>query len=131
MSGLDIRILIPNFYDSKQNIPLVLWNWTLGYMICFCDCNSFFYFFLFWNCLCADTLCVCSKESTETVDLDWDNLGFGLVPTDYMYMMKCTQDGIFTEGELLRYGPIELSPSSGVLNYGQVSIELKFMVCCI
>ncbi|KAG6524708.1 hypothetical protein ZIOFF_014643 [Zingiber officinale] len=66
---------------------------------------------------------VYSKESTETVDLDWDNLGFGLVPTDYMYKMKCTQNGIFTEGELLRYGPIELSPSSGVLNYGQGLFE--------
>ncbi|TVU47835.1 hypothetical protein EJB05_07448 [Eragrostis curvula] len=55
-------------------------------------------------------------------DIDWDNLGFGLTPTDYMYVMRCsvTEDGgAFTRGELSRYGNIELSPSSGVLNYGQ------------
>lgn len=65
------------------------------------------------------------RQTVETINLDWDNLGFGLVPTDYMYISKCSQDGIFTKGELLRYGPIELSPSSGVLNYGQVSKELE------
>ncbi|RZR96379.1 hypothetical protein BHM03_00025385 [Ensete ventricosum] len=64
------------------------------------------------------------RETVETINLDWDNLGFGLVPTDYMYISKCSQDGIFTKGELLRYGPIELSPSSGVLNYGQSYIML-------
>ncbi|WOL03068.1 branched-chain-amino-acid aminotransferase 3, chloroplastic-like [Canna indica] len=63
------------------------------------------------------------EEAVETAELDWDNLGFGLVPTDYMYIMKCSQNGIFTEGELRQYGPIELSPSSGVLNYGQGLFE--------
>lgn len=59
----------------------------------------------------------------DLADTDWDNLGFGLVPTDYMYVMKCTQNGTFTEGKLQPYGPVELSPSSGVLNYGQVSMQ--------
>ncbi|WOL03067.1 branched-chain-amino-acid aminotransferase 3, chloroplastic-like [Canna indica] len=63
------------------------------------------------------------EEAVETVELDWDNLGFTLVPTDYMYIMKCSEDGIFSEGELRRYGPIELSPASGVLNYGQGLFE--------
>jgi len=53
-------------------------------------------------------------------DIDWDNLGFGLQPTDYMYFMKCDQGGTFTKGELKRFGNIELNPSAGVLNYGQV-----------
>lgn len=65
-----------------------------------------------------------SRQTVETVDLDWDNLGFGLVPTDFMYVMKCSQNGSFSKGEFLRFGPIELSPSSGVLNYGQVSRAL-------
>lgn len=43
------------------------------------------------------------------------------MPTDFMYVMKCSSDGKFTGGELKHFGPIELSPSSGVLNYGQVS----------
>ncbi|XP_062216314.1 branched-chain-amino-acid aminotransferase 2, chloroplastic-like isoform X2 [Phragmites australis] len=58
-------------------------------------------------------------------DIDWDNLGFGLTPTDYMYVMRCSlEDGDgFSRGELSRYGNIEISPSSGVLNYGQGLFE--------
>lgn len=37
-----------------------------------------------------------------------------------MYVIKCSSDGIFTNGELNKFGPIELNPSAGVLNYGQV-----------
>ncbi|KAG7653743.1 Aminotransferase class IV [Arabidopsis suecica] len=59
----------------------------------------------------------------EYVDLDWDNLGFGLTPADYMYVMKCSKDGEFTQGELSPYGNIQLSPSAGVLNYGQAIYE--------
>lgn len=55
-------------------------------------------------------------------EIDWDNLGFGLTPTDYMYVTRCSPEdrGDFPRGELCRYGNIELSPSSGVLNYAQV-----------
>ncbi|GMN34211.1 hypothetical protein TIFTF001_004563 [Ficus carica] len=58
-----------------------------------------------------------------TVDIDWDNLGFGFLPTDYMYVMKCSQGGNFSKGELQRFGNIELNPSAGVLNYGQGLFE--------
>lgn len=59
----------------------------------------------------------------ESADhMDWDNLGFGLIPADYMYTMKCSND-YFEKGRLSRYGKIELSPSSGVLNYGQGLFE--------
>jgi hypothetical protein len=61
-----------------------------------------------------------STETSELADIEWDNLGFGFLPTDYMYLMKCAQGGSFSNGELQRFGNIELSPSSGVLNYGQV-----------
>lgn len=57
----------------------------------------------------------------EYADMDWDNLKFGLMITDYMYMMKCTKEENFQQGQLSRYGNIELSPAAGVLNYGQVS----------
>lgn len=58
----------------------------------------------------------------EYADIDWDAMEFGLTPTDYMYTTKCTQqeDG-FPQGQLNRYGNLELSPAAGVLNYGQVS----------
>ncbi|CAL4938375.1 unnamed protein product [Urochloa decumbens] len=59
-------------------------------------------------------------------EIDWDNLGFGLTPTDYMYVMRSSPEdlgGGFSRGELCRYGNIELSPSSGVLNYAQGLFE--------
>lgn len=59
----------------------------------------------------------------EYADIDWNGLGFGLMPTDYMYIMKCPTDGHFQQGQLCRYGNIELSPSAGVLNYGQGLFE--------
>ncbi|CAN6482164.1 unnamed protein product [Victoria cruziana] len=40
-----------------------------------------------------------------------------------MYIMKCFGDGAFMKGELKKYGNIELSPSAGVLNYGQGLFE--------
>ncbi|KAJ0967720.1 hypothetical protein J5N97_024637 [Dioscorea zingiberensis] len=64
----------------------------------------------------------CGSENEEA-EIDWDELGFGLVPTDYMYVMKGTQDGEFINGELNHFGDIKLSPSSGVLNYGQGLFE--------
>ncbi|KAK6151121.1 hypothetical protein DH2020_016053 [Rehmannia glutinosa] len=64
-----------------------------------------------------------SNVALELADIDWDNLGFGFMPTDYMYTMKCTQGEIFSEGELKRFGNIELSPSAGILNYGQGLFE--------
>ncbi|KAK9097096.1 hypothetical protein Sjap_022593 [Stephania japonica] len=63
-----------------------------------------------------DSIC---RIDEEYADINWDELGFGLVPTDYMYVMKCSLGEEFTKGEINRYGKIELSPSSGVLNYGQ------------
>ncbi|BFG18191.1 branched-chain-amino-acid aminotransferase 2 chloroplastic-like isoform X1 [Prunus yedoensis var. nudiflora] len=72
----------------------------------------------------AEQACEQSVESynvkkNEYADLDWDNLGFGLTPTDYMYVMKCSNNGTFEQGQLNRYGNIELNPAAGVLNYGQ------------
>jgi branched-chain amino acid aminotransferase len=61
-----------------------------------------------------------SRQTSEFADLDWENLGFGLVQTDYMYIAKCGPDGNFDKGEMVPFGPIEMNPSSGVLNYGQV-----------
>lgn len=63
------------------------------------------------------------SSQSESVDLDWDSLGFGLVHTDYMYTSKCARGESFTEGELVPFGNIEISPSAGVLNYGQGLFE--------
>ncbi|KAF3321204.1 branched-chain-amino-acid aminotransferase 5 [Carex littledalei] len=62
-------------------------------------------------------------EASEVVDIDWDGLGFGLVQTDFMYIMQSSSDGTFNKGELLPFGPIQLNPSAAVLNYGQGLFE--------
>ncbi|KAK3016389.1 hypothetical protein RJ639_007367 [Escallonia herrerae] len=64
-----------------------------------------------------------SNVTRESADIDWDNLGFGFMPTDYMYVMKCSHGENFSEGQLQRFGNIELSPSAGILNYGQGLFE--------
>lgn len=60
-----------------------------------------------------------SYSEDEYAKVDWDNLGFGITPADYMYTMKCSSDGKFEQGQLAPYGNVELSPSAAVLNYGQ------------
>ncbi|XP_078149954.1 branched-chain-amino-acid aminotransferase 3, chloroplastic-like isoform X2 [Carex rostrata] len=63
------------------------------------------------------------RNDEEKEEIDWENLGFTLTKTDYMYVMKCSRDGNFKDGKLSRHGNIELSPHSGVLNYGQGIFE--------
>ena len=73
-----------------------------------------------------------STEISELADIEWDNLGFGFQPTDYMYVMKCAQGGSFSDGKLQRFGNIEMNPSAGVLNYGQVGCLnfIPFVLFC-
>ncbi|XP_062200994.1 branched-chain amino acid aminotransferase 2, chloroplastic-like isoform X2 [Phragmites australis] len=72
---------------------------------------------------CGTSLASNYAQTSELVDLDWENLGFGILQTDYMYIAKCGRDGNFAEGEMVPFGPIALNPSSGVLNYGQGLFE--------
>ncbi|KAK9949222.1 hypothetical protein M0R45_004755 [Rubus argutus] len=72
---------------------------------------------------CAPLSDTFRTETSELADIEWDNLGFGFLPTDYMYLMKCAQGGSFSNGELQRFGDIELNPASGVLNLGQGLFE--------
>ncbi|XP_019437870.1 PREDICTED: branched-chain-amino-acid aminotransferase 2, chloroplastic-like isoform X2 [Lupinus angustifolius] len=64
-----------------------------------------------------------SYSGEEYADVDWDSLGFGLMPTDFMYINKCSSAQNFGQGQLSPYGHIQLSPSAGVLNYGQGLFE--------
>ncbi|XP_048227377.1 branched-chain-amino-acid aminotransferase 2, chloroplastic-like [Ricinus communis] len=78
----------------------------------------------YFNCASSlEQICDHNFSGDEYADVDWDNLGFGLKPTDYMYVMKSSKEGQFEQGQLHRYGNIELSPSSGILNYGQGLFE--------
>ncbi|EOY15631.1 Branched-chain-amino-acid aminotransferase isoform 2 [Theobroma cacao] len=64
-----------------------------------------------------------SYRDDENADVDWENLGFSAVQTDFMYIMKCSKDENFVQGQLSRYRNIEFNPSAGVLNYGQGIFE--------
>lgn len=66
-------------------------------------------------------MCSHDADHEKYADVNWDELEFGVVPTDYMYTMKCSKGDEFSQGHLTPYGNIELSPSAGVLNYGQVN----------
>lgn len=72
---------------------------------------------------CEASLASNYTQTSEFADLDWENLGFGLVQTDYMYTAKCGPDGNFDKGGMVPFGPIEMNPASGVLNYGQGLFE--------
>ncbi|XP_058080805.1 branched-chain amino acid aminotransferase 2, chloroplastic-like isoform X2 [Magnolia sinica] len=63
------------------------------------------------------------RSDEDEANVNWEELGFGIVPTDYMYVMKCSKEDRFSEGKLNRFGNIEMSPSAGVLNYGQGLFE--------
>lgn len=60
--------------------------------------------------------------------MNWDQLKFGVNPTDYMYTMTCSSGGKFAKGRLIPFGNIELSPFAGVLNYGQVCVNACLLV---
>ncbi|CAK7347366.1 unnamed protein product [Dovyalis caffra] len=88
--------------------PLLAWNMVKDYS---CYASQ-----------AASALQQVSKPSSYCEDkyakVDWDNLGFGITPADYMYTMKCSEDGKFEQGQLAPYGYVELSPSAGGLYEG-------------
>lgn len=64
-----------------------------------------------------------SGESYELADICWDDLGFRLVETDYMYITECSKGGDFSKAELKRFDNIELSVSAGGLDYGRGTFD--------
>ncbi|KAM4088576.1 hypothetical protein ACJW30_07G081400 [Castanea mollissima] len=64
-----------------------------------------------------------SNYGEKYADVNWDELGFSLTSTDFMFEMKCFQGEDFSQGNLIPYGKIELSPAAAILNYGQGLFE--------
>lgn len=64
-----------------------------------------------------------SDMGENYADINWEGLSFSLTPTDYMHVMKCTKGEKFSQGSLIRYGNIEISPAAGIINYGQGIFE--------
>eukprot|EP00793_Prasinoderma_coloniale_P001458 PRCOL_00005233-RA len=64
------------------------------------------------------------RDAAALGEVDWSCLeGFALIETDFMYVAKCGLDGEWSEGEIVPYGPMQMSPAAGVLNYGQGVFE--------
>ena len=55
-------------------------------------------------------------------DLDWGNLGFGYVKTDYRYVSNF-KDGKWDDGELTADDKVVISECAGVLQYAQTCFE--------
>lgn len=55
--------------------------------------------------------------------MDWDKLACGVIPTDYMYIIKSNEDRTFSNGTLVPFGTIDINPHSAVINYGQGLFE--------
>lgn len=56
-------------------------------------------------------------------EIDWDSLTFSMTPTDFMYITTIEGNEAWKPGKIIPYGPIEMSPAAGVINYGQGLFE--------
>ncbi|ESQ30467.1 hypothetical protein EUTSA_v10011608mg [Eutrema salsugineum] len=64
-----------------------------------------------------------SEGDEKYANVKWEELGFALTPTDHMYVAKCRQGESFSQGKIVPYGDISISPCSPILNYGQGLFE--------
>ena len=66
---------------------------------------------------------------TKKVDLDWKNLGFSYIKTDYRYI-SYYKDGEWDNGALVEDNVLHISEASTALHYGQQAFEgLKAYRC--
>ena len=54
---------------------------------------------------------------------DENNLGFGKIFTDHMFVMNYTEGQGWHDGRVVPYGPISLDPSAMVFHYAQELFE--------
>ncbi len=58
----------------------------------------------------------------EKKNIDWGNLGFGYMPTDYRYV-SLFKDGAWDDGELTTDSNVVINECAGVLQYAQTCFE--------
>jgi len=64
-----------------------------------------------------------SKVLESAIDkMDWENLQFGRVFSDHMFVMEYS-DGSWKNPEIMPYGDLKMSPATSVLHYGQSFFE--------
>ena len=62
-----------------------------------------------------------TKQSRRN-EVDFNNLAFGKVFSDHMFMCKF-KEGQWQESEILPYQPISMAPGTHVFHYGQAVFE--------
>ena len=58
----------------------------------------------------------------KSVNIDWNNLGFSYIKTDYRYI-SVWKDGKWDEGKLTEDNMLKISEASTALHYGQQCFE--------
>ena len=58
----------------------------------------------------------------EKKNIDWGNIGFGYMPTDYRYVAHY-KDGAWDEGQLITDPNVTMNECAGVLQYAQTCFE--------
>ena len=61
-------------------------------------------------------------ETSRLSQVDFDNLDFGRVFSDHMFVMEY-EDGKWQRGKIEPYGPFTMSPATMVFHYGQAIFE--------
>lgn len=59
---------------------------------------------------------------TKINSVDWDNLPFGKIFTDHMFVMEYA-NGTWQQGEIHPFGPIDMHPAMSAIHYGQSIFE--------
>ncbi|MGX6978012.1 branched-chain amino acid aminotransferase [Vagococcus elongatus] len=62
------------------------------------------------------------EQKKQLVDLDWNNLGFSYIKTDYRYI-SYWKNGAWDEGKLTKDNQVHISEGSTALHYGQTCFE--------
>ena len=68
------------------------------------------------------TLMMNAAAKMEKKNIDWGNIGFGYIPTDYRYVSNY-KDGKWDDGQLTQDPNIVLNECAGVLQYAQTVFE--------
>mgnify|MGYP006154694593 FL=1 len=64
------------------------------------------------------------EKNTQSAlsQVDWDNLPFGRIFSDHMFIMEYA-DGQWQEGKIVPFQPIPMHPAMSALHYGQSIFE--------
>jgi branched-chain amino acid aminotransferase len=61
-------------------------------------------------------------EQSHVGEVDWDNLAFGKIFSDHMFLMEYS-DGQWQAGEIMPFQPIPMHPAMSAIHYGQSIFE--------